>query len=384
MANKKPPFPSPIPDALVPCNEARATDEATEDPLVIPEVNTEQQWNDFLISFATLSEAPDVHNPYGTHDDYHWEWKASSDREKSGEWVRSEAKHPMPVYGPVNWPQLWPDWESVGNDFTECGTNSPLDAVQQQMMDERCTDFKVTKWLDQIGNGAYGEVWAVECQEITPGKDNDNVDNFQAAVKVLRLNEDDRDNENDLVTCVNRMMSDMMTLRWLTKISGQEDGKNDYIVELYHMITIADSNTHFAFSTVLLVMEWCNGDLNSLIKLCGDTIPLEVCQECAKDIACGLKHLHTLNVVHLDIKPHNILYTLDESDIDITKDNIVEHYKNMTFKLADFGEAQSFSKDQLAITKVYSGTPQYMSPEMFALRNLLVRKKSLGIIRQSV
>ena len=67
------------------------------------------------------------------------------------------------------------------------------------------------------------------------------------------------------------------------------------------------------------------------------------------DIARGLIYLHDdcrQKIVHLDIKPHNIL--LDE---------------NFNAKVADFGLSKLVDRDQSQVVTTMRGTPGYMAPE---------------------
>ncbi|MGB7129052.1 MAG: protein kinase [Candidatus Rhabdochlamydia sp.] len=64
-------------------------------------------------------------------------------------------------------------------------------------------------------------------------------------------------------------------------------------------------------------------------------------------VAYALQHLHSLRIIHRDVKPENIL---------ITEDGEV--------KLIDFGIAQlQDEQDQFALPSYFIGTPNYMSPE---------------------
>ena len=67
------------------------------------------------------------------------------------------------------------------------------------------------------------------------------------------------------------------------------------------------------------------------------------------DIASGITYLHEdyrLKIVHLDIKPHNIL--LDE---------------NFNAKVSDFGLSKLVDLDQSQVVTTMRGTPGYMAPE---------------------
>lgn len=75
-------------------------------------------------------------------------------------------------------------------------------------------------------------------------------------------------------------------------------------------------------------------------------MPISDIVDFSKQICRGLRYAHAQNVVHRDIKPHNIL---------IDKENVV--------RLTDFGIARIFTMDNITLTGVTVGTPEYMSPE---------------------
>ena len=93
------------------------------------------------------------------------------------------------------------------------------------------------------------------------------------------------------------------------------------------------------------------------------SIPIPEAIEIALGIADGLGAAHKENVVHRDIKPHNVLFDASGSP-----------------KLADFGLARLASATSQ--TMGFSGTPQYMSPELADGREITPRSDvySAGIL----
>jgi len=65
-------------------------------------------------------------------------------------------------------------------------------------------------------------------------------------------------------------------------------------------------------------------------------------------LACGLAYLHSNGILHLDIKPDNIL--LDE---------------NLRARIADCGLAKLNFSGKTLLTKNVSGTPNYIANEAF-------------------
>jgi len=95
-----------------------------------------------------------------------------------------------------------------------------------------------------------------------------------------------------------------------------------------------------------IVMEYIEG--KTLKDLINKEAPLPVNQavRIALQIAEALKHAHERNIVHRDIKPHNILLTADGRA-----------------KVTDFGIARAVSAGGYTQTGVVMGSVQYFSPE---------------------
>ena len=95
-----------------------------------------------------------------------------------------------------------------------------------------------------------------------------------------------------------------------------------------------------------IVMEYVpGGDLKELIDRRGRLSGAEL-SRLGGEVCSGLVHAHERGVIHLDIKPHNIL--VDE---------------NGHAKVTDFGIARALDTSQATLTGAYLGTALYSSPE---------------------
>ncbi len=120
-----------------------------------------------------------------------------------------------------------------------------------------------------------------------------------------------------------------------------------FVAKLSHpnIVTVhdvgADGATHY------IVMEMIEGDnLKKLIKTRG-ALPLDMALDYGLQICAGLGFAHRSQLVHADVKPHNIL---------INREGVV--------KVTDFGIAQAYT-DTMPQTRseVVWGSPHYFAPE---------------------
>lgn len=74
----------------------------------------------------------------------------------------------------------------------------------------------------------------------------------------------------------------------------------------------------------------------------------------------GLKHLHSLNIIHRDIKPGK--YLQDELENVLLADS----NSLSSIKIADFGLSAQLQQHQHANMRVQCGTLLYMAPEVFS------------------
>ena len=83
--------------------------------------------------------------------------------------------------------------------------------------------------------------------------------------------------------------------------------KNTFVVDMFDMLEPSDPDN---FDTIYVVLSMSESDLKKLIK---SAIYLEQKHITAVvyNLLCGLKYLHSANVLHRDLKPANILINED-------------------------------------------------------------------------
>ncbi|KAL4463043.1 hypothetical protein ABPG72_002926 [Tetrahymena utriculariae] len=142
-----------------------------------------------------------------------------------------------------------------------------------------------------------------------------------------------------------------------------------HIIKVYDII----QEQYESMNYQILIMERCAYDLKSYLqksiknkKIIPNNQIYRLCLELAK----GLRDLHSKNILHLDIKPGNILFGID-----------------LKWKFADLGVSKFLdNKDQTEHLEGY--TAQYSSPEQYQLANCHSKKSitkssdiySLGLV----
>lgn len=103
---------------------------------------------------------------------------------------------------------------------------------------------------------------------------------------------------------------------------------------------------------IVIVQEYMSqGSLYNLLHLKKQVnLSLEERLRIAKEVALVFHYMHSLGIVHRDLKSHNVL---------------VDEHNNI--KLCDFGLAR-FKADLGKGTMQFAGTPAYMAPELFQKR----------------
>jgi len=139
------------------------------------------------------------------------------------------------------------------------------------------------------------------------------------------------------------------------------------VVQLYDAVE--------AESEYVLVMEWCRGgavrDYIGGGRYVGvgtgtGIYSVNTVASIMRGVMRGLVHIHSMGIVHMDIKPCNVLFTDTSDDAEV--------------KLADFGSAMRMDSRAGAdagadTTNTIAGTPWYMSPE--SLRSEITPKSDV-------
>lgn len=167
--------------------------------------------------------------------------------------------------------------------------------------------------LEELGSGGMGKVYKVIDKEV----------NEKIAIKLLKpeISFDEG--------TIERFRNELKLAR---KISHPN------VCRMYDLIK--ERGLYF------ITMEYVSGeDLKSTIERVGQ-LSVGKALAIAEQICKGLVEAHKLNVVHRDLKPHNII-------ID----------RNGDARIMDFGIAQSLTTKGVTESGVMIGTPEYMSPE---------------------
>ncbi len=95
-----------------------------------------------------------------------------------------------------------------------------------------------------------------------------------------------------------------------------------------------------------IVMEYVDGHtLKHIVETFGPMAPLDAI-EVTKQVALGLESAAERGIVHRDVKPQNVILTVDG-----------------VVKLTDFGLGRSITSAPLTVSNVFLGTPYYVAPE---------------------
>jgi serine/threonine-protein kinase len=190
-----------------------------------------------------------------------------------------------------------------------------------------------------ISGGGMGAVY--RAQHVMLGK--------TVAVKVIK---------DELVT------SDEVVLRFQREARAASNLDHPNIVNVYDLGQTSEG-------TLYIAMEFIDGpSLRDAIRQIGPFPPARAV-DILRQVASALSAAHRRQIVHRDLKSHNLMLASDDRGRDVVK-------------LVDFGIAKTFDEAATQLTAVgyMLGTPHYMSPEQAAGQEVDHRADiySLGVI----
>ncbi|XP_053322649.1 obscurin-like [Spea bombifrons] len=137
-------------------------------------------------------------------------------------------------------------------------------------------------------------------------------------------------------------------LRSKTRLQAYRE--RDILSEVTHSNVTLLLDTFQTKKTLILILEICYGEelLNRLFRK--NTVTEKEVKVYIRQILEAVAYLHDKNILHLDIKPSNILMVHPDED---------------NLKLCDFGFAQKINTSELQYSKY--GSPEFISPEIACL-----------------
>lgn len=184
----------------------------------------------------------------------------------------------------------------------------------------------------KLGDGRFASVWQV------------NTNKQPAAIKVYRMGRDNQRYYENEIKILNKIF---------THSRNSVENLVSYFGLFIHVATGMD------LAPVLhpcVIFELCGDTVSSLMKYCrhkyDSGLALPTVKKITVDVLTGLNYLHSIGVIHTDIKPSNLL--LSTSIDAIAKGN------NFKVKLADLGSATPADD----LFSLHVGTDPYCAPEI--------------------
>ena len=218
--------------------------------------------------------------PYGTHLGYPMEWNEDKQQFKSIGLAKQ-----LPIQGPPNWDQLWSNWTDIGTDHTlpHDPEESPLPPLQMPKVNELSDKYEVESWIGRLAFGGFGSVWMIRCHR----KDVVGAQQEWLAckgIKAVRVNLDGT--KTTMIRAIKSMLQDIHICSSLS---------HSNIMPYLEVITIPDEQTHFPFSSILIFMPLCHGDMTDMLTHIG-TFTTRMCQHWMRQIAPAVRYMHERDI----------------------------------------------------------------------------------------
>jgi hypothetical protein len=206
-------------------------------------------------------------------------------------------------------------------------------------------------WIEEltlnglIGKGGFGMVYKSTWKGVV------------AAVKVMYSRKHER-----------QIMKDALEMAVLTSVSHPNIVQVytcilDVVVEDTRIRRLAGDEQNQNTSNVM-VMEYCDkgnlrqairgGVFHKVLKNRDLAVDMSALTYVLLDVAHSIRYLHSLRLLHCDIKPENVLLKSDNSKP-----------LGFSIKLSDFGLAKMLRKSEFIVNRSGSGTVTHLAPELF-------------------
>merc|ERR1719367_520652 len=163
-----------------------------------------------------------------------------------------------------------------------------------------------------VGSGTYGSVYFVRERETGDG----------AAAKYLRQ-------EKSKVRREARVLRSLIQSAFVVQLVGLYEGP---------------------LNSVLVTEYLAGGDLITRTAPDDYCLTERKCQIFIRQIVRGIQFIHSQRILHLDIKPFNVVFVQPDDDLSL--------------RIIDFGIAQQMKENEEKVPIAMSGTLEYMSPEV--------------------
>lgn len=173
---------------------------------------------------------------------------------------------------------------------------------------------------------------------------------------------------SEIFHCINKITNEECVLKVIdTSKIGEAKVADLILAEVETMLelafcpfTLRIEDYFVCRNNLHLVLEYCNGgDLDEYArKLRRQNVepPVESLKLIAWNVACGLKEMHKLQIIHRDIKPKNIL---------VIEDPVSKALVGV--KLCDYGFSKKVKEDKDFSGTTIFGSHDYLAPELYEI-----------------